>query len=80
MSQEGSADKSSVDLTSCGQIDTSKLAVDRKTQGGNMHLGQVYVRRSGAMDTRDRSPIDDGKAQVMANQIVNATLGRSGID
>jgi hypothetical protein len=32
------------------------------------------------MGARDRSPIDDGKAQVMAHQVVNATLGRSSID
>jgi hypothetical protein len=32
------------------------------------------------MGTRDRSPINHWKSQVMANQVVNATLGRSSID
>ena len=60
-----------MDLTSCGEINTREGAVNREFQGRNVYLRQVDVRRPGAMDTCDRSPINDWKSQVMANQVVS---------
>jgi hypothetical protein len=57
--EKGSADKGSVDLTSSAKINTREGTVNREFQSRNVHLRRVDVRRTGAMNARDGSPIND---------------------